>query len=125
MLALPPKGFEWPSPWVSIRDESFCMTNLGLLAGSVGDDPPGSSLVAELQREVCQAHPLYGRSCRVVAQSKDDPNEFVFVTDHSEYPIAFVHLTWQVETSPSFPWTVGYLSWEAFMNDWSRDSRAE
>ncbi len=46
------------------------------------------------------------------------PDEFLFLTDHPEMPLAFVHLTWAVETDPVWPWTKGFASiaeWAAWM----------
>jgi len=42
-----------------------------------------------------------------VAWSSDHSDEFLFVTDIPELPLAFVHLTRSVETHSKFPWTVG------------------
>lgn len=89
------------------------------MSDTFGTEPPEPFLVAELQREICPGHLLHGRSCQAVAQSADDPNEFVFATDHAEFPVAFVHLTWSVETSPTFPYAVGYSSWQSFKEEWS------
>lgn len=122
MFTMPPDGFDWPSPWVPIRDENVCLTYPRILSEAFGGEPPEPFLVAELQREVCAGHLLHGRSCRAVAQATDDPNEFLFATDHPKFPVAFVHLTWTVESSPTFPYTVGYSSWEAFQQEWSRSS---
>jgi hypothetical protein len=47
-----------------------------------------------------------------VAQSRDDPKEFVFLTDHPDYPIAVIHLTWQAEKSGDFPWSGGIARWK-------------
>ena len=122
MFLMPPAGFEWPFPWVPIRDENKALQLPRILAETFGDDSPEPFLVDELRREVCPGHLLHGRSWLALAQAKDDPNEFVFLTDCPDCPIAFVHLTWQVEMSPTFPYTVGYTSWEEFNRAWRSHS---
>ncbi|HYT92621.1 MAG TPA: hypothetical protein VEL76_28150 [Gemmataceae bacterium] len=122
MFLMPPSGFEWPFPWVPIRDENEALQLPRMLSEEFGDDPPEPFLVDELRREVCPEHPLHGRSCLAVAQAKDDPNEFVFLTDNPAFPIAFVHLTWAVEKSPTFPYTLGYPSWDEFKRAWTSNS---
>jgi hypothetical protein len=121
-MIMPPNRFEWPSPWVPIRDEKSCLTYPRILSETFGNEPPEPFLVAELQREPCPLHQLHGLACLAVAQATDDPNEFVFVTSHPKFPVAFVHLTWQVEKTPEFPRTVRYESWEAFRRTWSGGS---
>jgi hypothetical protein len=86
-----------------------------------GGHDAAPTLAAELQRECCPEHPLHGRTCIAVARARDDLNEFVFVTDHPKYPIAFVHLTWTVERSPAFPHTTGYGSWDEFRIAWTAE----
>ena len=120
MLVLPPVGFEWPAPWVAIRDENGCLSYPPILSESFGDELPEPFLVDELRREVCPGHPLHGRVCQAVAQATDDPNEFLFATDNPKMPIAFVHLTWSVESSPAFPHTIEYRSWDEFRAAWVR-----
>jgi hypothetical protein len=102
MLQGPPDDFVWPDSWRPLAGESFV-----------------STLDAELQREVCPGHPLSRVACRAVARNLEDGNEFVFATAHPDMPVAFVHLTWQVERSPRYPYTMGYPSWEAFRSSWA------
>jgi hypothetical protein len=73
-----------------------------------------------LQHEVCPGHPLYRIECRAVARNREHHDEFIFVTAHSDMPVAFVHLTWTVESGPAFPYAVGYPSWEAFRAAWTK-----
>jgi hypothetical protein len=65
--------------------------------------PLAKSLSAELQREVVAGHPLKGVMCVAIGFNKDDENEFLFATNHPEFPLAVVRLTWMVEKSPRWP----------------------
>ena len=121
MLLYPPEGYVWPKPWEAIAVESRCLEFPQVMGEVFGGYEAAPSLPAELQRECCPDHPLHGRLCVAVAQASDDPNEFVFVTDNPKLPIAFVHLTWTVERSPTFPYTVGYPSWQEFRVAWTGD----
>jgi hypothetical protein len=119
MLSGPPKGFLWPSPWEPLADPSAAL-EMGVcenyLLGEEGE--VAATMEAELEREICEGHPLYRLPCRAVARNTEDPNEFLFVTADPEKPVAFVHLTWHIESTPTFPYTVVYPSWEAFRASW-------
>lgn len=119
MLLHPPAGYKWPKPWEPIASESSCLEFPQVMAEVFGGYEAAGSLAAELQRECCVEHPLHGRSCVAVGQSSSDPNEFIFVTDNPDFPIAFVHLTWSVERTLTFPYTIGYRSWEEFESAWA------
>jgi hypothetical protein len=121
MFLYPPAGYDWPKPWGPITAESRCLEFPQIMGNLFGGYDAAPTLAAELQRECCPEHPLHGRSCVAVARADDDPNEFVFVTDNPEFPIAFVHLTWAIERSPTWPYTVGYRSWEEFQAAWAAD----
>jgi hypothetical protein len=82
------------------------------------------SLEAELRAEVYPGHPLYRVECQAVAWNSADPNEFLFATAKREMPLAFVHLTWQPEHDPAWPYTVGYQGWEAFRLAWQAEEDA-
>jgi hypothetical protein len=100
-----PDDFAWPPPW---RPLPFPPNWLGKVP----------SVETELQREVPPRHLLNGRTCRVVAYNPDHSDEFLFITDAPNAPIAFVHLTWQAERDPMWPYTVAYPGWEAFRLAW-------
>jgi hypothetical protein len=112
----PPDGFEWPAPWEPIASEAFCSAYPCFFTGTEGEPPP-TTISAEVQREACPGHPLYGVGCQAVAKSRNF-NEFLLLTTHPEMPLAFVHLTWRKEEQPTFPWVRGYESWEAFRQAW-------
>jgi hypothetical protein len=115
----PPVGFDWPKQWEPIVAEARCLEFPQVMGEVFGGYDAAPTLATELQRECCPKHHLHGWTCVPVAQAHDDPNEFVFVTDNPALPIAFVHLTWAVERDPSFPYTVGYRSWEEFRRAWT------
>lgn len=105
MMIEAPEGFCWPAYWKPLP------APIGWL-GQI------ESIEAELRREVPAGHVLHGAACRAVAYNAADVNEFLFVTDRPDVPIAFVHLTFQVERSPKWPYTVVYPDWEAFRAEW-------
>jgi hypothetical protein len=102
MLQGPADDYDWPGSWRPLADEPFVPT-----------------LDAELQREVGPGHPLYRVACRAMGRNLEDDDEFVFATASPAMPVAFVHLTWQVERSPRYPYTMGFLSWEEFRWSWA------
>ena len=104
-----PDGFKWPAGWKP----------LPLPDGWVG---LAGSAEAELAREVSSGHPLHGAICRAVGFNGDDPNEFLFATDRPAAPLAFVHLTWQAERDPGWPFAEVYAGWAAFRTAWAADA---
>ena len=117
MVPPPPEDFRWPEPWRPVAE--WEAANELIATQPFAPDRTSFTFEAELQHEVCPGHPLHRVECRAVARSCEHPDAFVFVTAHPLMPIAFVHLTWHVETDPSFPYTVGYPSWEAFRSAWT------
>jgi hypothetical protein len=119
MTAGPPDGFEWPDLWEPIPAGDDWFGYPRVMTEVFGDPPPDRTLVGELQREVCPGHPLYGVVCVTVGRNREDPNEFLFMTNRPGMPLVFVHLTWAMERDPTFPWVQGYESWEAFRAAWA------
>lgn len=74
---------------------------------------------AELNREVCEGHALENRSMEAVARlnGRDD---FLFRDNHGTDECFVVHLTWREETSPDFPWTTRFKSFDDFFRNWKR-----
>lgn len=103
-----PENFEWPPPWKQLPVPDGWLGRVGRV----------SSAEEELNRELGPGHVLQGRTCRAVAYNPKHPDEFLFVTDDPLNPIAFVHLTWQTERDPKWPYTVVYPGWEAFRVAW-------
>jgi hypothetical protein len=117
----PPDEFDWPHPWELITIESQSLSIPQSMIQDVGERDTVHTLTAELRRECCPDHPLHGQRCVPVARSRDEPDEVVFAVDDSEFPVAFVHLTWAVEQSAEFPYTLRYKSWEEFRVAWTAD----
>lgn len=117
MLTGPPEGFRWPGPWrpLGTTDASSEV----IVPQPYAPTPQDFTFENELQHEVCFGHPLYRVECRAVARNRDHHDELIFVTANPRMPIAFVHLTWVVESKPTFPYTEGYSSWADFHSAWS------
>jgi putative acetyltransferase len=102
MQAKLPPNFEWPEPWQPISDEAIA-----------------SSLLAELLKEVGQAHCLFQQAMKAVARREDD-DDVLFLTSDPARPLAVVHLTWRgsPEPEPSCPGTTFFTDWK----DWVADT---
>jgi len=72
----------------------------------------------KLRNEVCETHLLAKASVSAMARRKTD--DFLFCGTSSEARCFVVHLTWHKETSPDFPWTAEFLSFEDFSSNWRR-----
>jgi len=74
---------------------------------------------AELNREICEEHVLAGRSMEALARlnGRDD---FLFRDKHVTDDCFVVHLTWRKESSPDFPWTTRFISFDDFYQNWKR-----
>jgi len=81
-------------------------------------DEHADNLVRELQREVREHHPLWGRKARAIAQ-RTDSDDVLFELEGAGPKFAVVHLTWtgQSETRGEWPATRLFSSIE----DWLRD----
>jgi hypothetical protein len=113
MTPLPP-NFVWILPWAPLEEVASLPPNI------LHDQTYSQWLAAELQREVCEGHGLFGASVEAVGFNKCDPNEFLFVTDQPKMPFAFVHLTWTAETNPTWPWMMGFAS-TAELRAWMKE----
>jgi hypothetical protein len=91
MLPDVPPDLEWLEPWQRLesRDDSF---------------------VRELERELPPQHVLRGATVVAVAR-RIDCDDVLFATTDPMKPLAVVHLTWSIETNPTWPHTTLYLSW--------------
>lgn len=76
------------------------------------------TIMAELQKELNQQHPLFGKALELIGRSlQSDDCLFKIAGSRPEYCV--VHLTWtgRRETSPTFPATAFYTSWESFTEE--------
>lgn len=116
-----PIDFEWLTPWIPI-DEPAQREEFGpLFADPDENAAPAPTLIEELYREMPAGHVLCGMSVNVVAFCAADHNEFIFVTDNPNKPIACVHLTWAIETDPKWPHTDVYRS----VDEWAVQMKRE
>jgi hypothetical protein len=100
-----PAAVVWPRRWRPIAE-----------ASSLFPSPiyPGESAFAELQREICEGHPLYGVHCVPVAYDASTIKEFLFATARPDMPLAVVHFTGRPESDPEWPFVIPFLTLDAF-----------
>jgi hypothetical protein len=84
------------------------------------DASEASRFEAELAREVCSLHPLFGITARCIAR-RERRDDFLFSFAAYSKPFAVVHLTWAKETTVDFPWTTFFESAEDFFMNWRRE----
>ncbi len=88
------------------------------------DAQTAEALQAELKRETCPEHPLYGQECKAIARLKGR-DDVLFVMCGPKCRYAQVQLTWNVESDPKFPLTTihasleGWSSWEEWLAQWN------
>ncbi len=102
-----PHNFRWPPPWQPLPLPDGW---LGLVR----------SAEDELKSEMTSDHILHGVVCRAVAYNAEDTNEFLFATNSSSFPLAFVHLTFRKESDSEWPYTVRYTGWDEFRIAWDK-----
>ncbi|MBU2709052.1 hypothetical protein KCM76_23855 [Zooshikella marina] len=95
--------------WIKEFDRNEALEYPQVMAETFGGEATESSLELELARELPASHPLSGCSFQVLAKNDNDPNEFIFETSHPEHPVVRVHLTWQMESDPVFPYFEDFL----------------
>jgi hypothetical protein len=87
---------EWQEPWYAIAS-----------------DEQRALLTAELLRELCHGHVLWGKHLDIIARRIDRDDFLVRISDETPH-YAQVHLTWARETNPRWPRTREFQSLE----DW-------
>ncbi len=98
MIVIPP-DYEWIPPWKPLNiEQRQTMTEFGELIQFLDEDEGEEvgltlELELELEREVPPGHVLHGLEVEAIAFNEEDANEFLFLTNCDQYPIAFVHLT--------------------------------
>ena len=91
------------SEWEVITNEEECLDYPQMMSETFGNEKPEETLHLELQRELSKTHYLKGFETKAILKSTDNPNRFIFETDHLDCPFALVHLTWSKEKSEDFP----------------------
>ena len=111
-----PSDFEWLSPWHLLdRDKHAAALKGGqIFAQLESGEQIADSLNSELRREMPVGHPLYDFEFDAVAYCSADANDFLYVTNSTTFPLACVHLTWQIENDVLFPRTLLYSN----TDDW-------
>ena len=69
--------FRLPQPWAAIDNDQDALAFGRMFHKDVAD-----SVQEELQREICEEHPLFGVECRPVAWDTDTGKDFLFTTNH-------------------------------------------
>jgi hypothetical protein len=82
-------------------------------------DAEARRLEAELKREVCSLHPLFGLTVVCIAR-REGRDDFLFSLPTHSKPLAVIHLTWSKEKTTDFPWTTLFESAEDFTANWKR-----
>ena len=81
------------------------------------DEKLSETLLAELRREVSPQHILFGRRLRAIARngSRDD---VLFKSVDDDEAVFVVHLTWNPETDPAWPFTTRFEDQSQFSRRW-------
>lgn len=79
-----------------------------------------TQLLAELHRELPSSHLLHGQPLRAVARWKGRDDVLFESTSH-ETRVYWVHLTWNTETDPHWPWTIAFESRAHFASTWRNE----
>ena len=82
-------------------------------------EPDGFHLRCRVTARGLPGTPALSNRVSAVARNREHHDESIFETSHPERSVAFVHMTWAVEGEPTFPYTAGYISWEAFYAAWA------
>lgn len=96
MVAFDSSQIQWRAPWGPIPSQH---------AGGTA---------AELQREICAGHVLFGRSVQAIGR-RQDCDDVLFYLGQNAPQFAVVHLTYQRETRPEWPGTSLFDSLEAWI----------
>jgi hypothetical protein len=95
--AFDPSRIEWRRPWLPVSPDF------------------ASKAEAELLREVCAGHVLYGCPVKAIGH-RQDCDDVLFYLGETSPEFAVVHLTYQPETLPQWPGTTLFDSLEAWIN---------
>jgi hypothetical protein len=99
-----PANFKFLEPWVGIIDTVAAVNR-------------ARNLAEQLNREVGVGHVLYGLRAHAIA-ARIDQDDVLFALEGEDKALAVVHLTWSDKTSPPYPRTKLFESWD----HWVRES---
>ena len=71
------------------------------------DIEPDNEFHLELEKEIIKGHIFFGIKTRAIAR-RTDCDDFLFELLDGSGRLAVVHLTWQKETDPQWPWAEIY-----------------
>ena len=99
-----PTNFSWLPPWSPLDDPQDVV-----------------GLAEELRREISAGHLLF--DCQFVAIGYSERyDDFLFVTDCVDRPIAVAHLTWKKETVPTWPFAIVYPNLDGWVSAMAADN---
>ena len=101
-----------PKPWMPIENDNALALGRMLYSDTIAD-----TVQDELQREICEGHPLYGVECSPVAYDADTGHDFLFLTGKPGSPFILVHFTWKEETQPEFPFIIEFRCFDDFIRN--------
>jgi len=78
------------------------------------------SLLVELQREMNQEHALFGLPLKVLAR-RQDRDDVLFEIQDCSGRLAEVHLSWEVESSATWPSAKLFSNLELWLESMKRD----
>lgn len=96
MSSFDPSRIQWREPWFAVTPDDAL------------------KIEAELRREVCARHLLFGRSVTAVGRRRDR-DDVLFYLGESAPSVAVVHLTYRRETQPGWPDTTLFDTLAAWM----------
>ena len=77
------------------------------------------NLKYELQREICQGHPLYGKELTAIMRRKPF-DDVLFLVEGADLPYYLVRLTWGYEDNPNLPFIIKFKNYEDFTRNWEK-----
>jgi hypothetical protein len=101
-------AIRWPHPWKPLTDGDE-----SLLPAVISGE--ASTIIEELNREMCDTHPLQDVKCVPVAYDNRTCKEYLLSTDMLDSPFVLVHLTFTKESDPRWPFIIRYRSMNHFL----------
>ena len=101
-----------PLQWKPIGNHGDALALGRMLYSNIAD-----TVQDELQREICERHPLYVVVCRPVGYDAGTGKDFLFLTEKPGSPFVLVHFTWKEETQPEFPFIIEFRCFDDFIRN--------